>query len=243
MSWVIDPSEWKPLYNYIKSRLNLSFDRDQESTDLLSRLLENRDNIIEYDELKEAYEGRNRALIFGCSHSLARDLRKAVETNVLRDALLIAADGSTSLLLSHGIYPDIVVTDLDGYIYDLARASHQGSITVIHAHGDNMHRINRFIGEFKGPLIGSTQVEPRPHVYNFGGFTDGDRAAFIAYAIGIREIYLAGFNLYGEPSICPGKIVPFNKRLKKAKLEVASYMLKYLTGKGVSFKYIGEGVD
>jgi Uncharacterized Rossmann fold enzyme len=88
---------------------------------------------------------------------------------------------------------------------------------------------------FKGGLIGSTQVEPRPHVYNFGGFTDGDRGVFLSRSLGILRITLAGFDLNGEPYSCPGKLVPFNKRIKKKKLEVAKTLLKELVSRGVRF--------
>ncbi|ADV65129.1 6-hydroxymethylpterin diphosphokinase MptE-like protein [Desulfurococcus mucosus] len=237
MSWLIDPGEWKPLYEHVKSRLRLSFEKDQEATDVLSRLLEEMDNTVEFDEVKRMADGKKAAVVFGCGRNLVRDLGLLMDASTL---LLIAADGATTVLLGHGVKPDIVVTDLDGYIYDLQKASAEGAVTVVHAHGDNMHRVEKFVKGFKGPLIGSTQVEPRPHVYNFGGFTDGDRAAFLAYALGIREIYLAGFDLTGEPSVCPGKLVPFNRRLKKAKLEIASLMLKHLSSKGVTIKGIGE---
>ena len=44
------------------------------------------------------------------------------------------------------------------------------------------------------PVIGTTQIEPISDVYNFGGFTDGDRAVFLAEHFGAKEIELVGFD-------------------------------------------------
>jgi len=238
LSWLINRDEWESIYRYITSKLRLSFNMDQEATDILSRLLDGMGNVVEHDGLRTLFGNRGRAIIFGCGGSLTRDLKVVKQSSLVKDALLIAADGATSVLLAHGIRPDIVATDLDGYVYDLYRVSEMGAVVIVHAHGDNIVRLEKFVKGFKGPLSGSTQVEPRPHVYNYGGFTDGDRSAFIAYSLGIREIHLAGFDLQGEPSSCPGKIVPFNKGLKKLKLEIADYMLKYLSGKGAHISSI-----
>ena len=46
-----------------------------------------------------------------------------------------------------------------------------------------------------GPLVATTQAVPLPHVYNFGGFTDGDRAVFAADDLGAASIRIIGFDL------------------------------------------------
>ncbi|MCY0868156.1 MAG: DUF115 domain-containing protein [Desulfurococcus sp.] len=241
MSWIIPRREWEPLYQYIRSVVKLSFDRDQEAADLLSSILSGLPNTIEFDDLKRLQGGFKRAVVFGCGGNLLRDIETARELSLLEDSLLVASDGSTSILLLNSLTPSIVVTDLDGLAVDLWRASSTGSVTVIHAHGDNIPRIKEYTKGFKGPLIGSTQVEPRPHVYNFGGFTDGDRGVFVAVALGVREVYLAGFDLHGEPTPCPGKTASFNRELKRAKLKIASRMLEYISSrKNVTIRRVGD---
>ena len=56
-------------------------------------------------------------------------------------------------------------------------------------------------------MIGTTQAQPLGNIYNFGGFTDGDRAIFLAVALGAGEITLAGMDFgdivtkYSRPNL------------------------------------------
>jgi uncharacterized Rossmann fold enzyme len=92
--------------------------------------------------------------------------------------VIMVADGATELLLELGIIPDFVVTDLDGHHESLVSANMKGSVMVIHAHGDNIEKINSSASDFRN-IIGTTQSFPLSNIFNFGGFTDGDRAVFI----------------------------------------------------------------
>jgi uncharacterized Rossmann fold enzyme len=66
---------------------------------------------------------------------------------------------------------------------------------VVHAHGDNIALLKHWVPRFKGPLVATTQSNPLPHVHNFGGFSDGDRAVFAADELGAEQITLIGFDL------------------------------------------------
>ena len=66
---------------------------------------------------------------------------------------------------------------------------------VVHAHGDNIPLLKHWVPRFTGPLVATTQSTPLPHVHNFGGFTDGDRAVFAADELGAASITLVGFDL------------------------------------------------
>ncbi|MEE1133862.1 MAG: 6-hydroxymethylpterin diphosphokinase MptE-like protein, partial [Methanobrevibacter sp.] len=76
----------------------------------------------------------------------------------------------------------------------------------IHAHGDNMDKIAKLTPFFTS-VLGTTQSQPVGNLYNFGGFTDGDRAMFLAVALGAEEITLAGMDFgdivtrYSRPNI------------------------------------------
>ena len=92
-----------------------------------------------------------------------------------------------------------------------------GSIIVVHAHGDNIDSIVKKVPRLKR-VIGTTQSRPLNNVYNFGGFTDGDRCVFLAKHLGAAEIKLVGFD-YEDQSVTPRK----RKKLSWAKrlIEIA----------------------
>jgi uncharacterized Rossmann fold enzyme len=124
----------------------------------------------------------------------------------LKDYVLVAADGATTALIEQKLVPDIVATDLDGNIDDILLANIRGANIVIHAHGDNIDRIAS-LSSFFNNVLGTTQAQPVGNLYNFGGFTDGDRAIFLAVALGASEITLAGMDFgdivtrYSRPNL------------------------------------------
>ena len=70
----------------------------------------------------------------------------------------------------------------------------------------NIERIASLTSFFNN-VLGTTQAQPIGNLYNFGGFTDGDRAIFLAVALGASEITLAGMDFgdivtkYSRPNI------------------------------------------
>jgi hypothetical protein len=124
----------------------------------------------------------------------------------LKDYVLIAADGATTALIEQKIAPDIVATDLDGNLDDIMLANVRGANIVIHAHGDNIEKIASLTPFFTS-VLGTTQSQPVGNLYNFGGFTDGDRALFLAVALNAKQITMAGMDFgdivtrYSRPNI------------------------------------------
>lgn len=110
------------------------------------------------------------------------------------------------LFLEENIVPDIIVTDLDGKIEDLLLANDLGSLFVLHAHGNNFDQILKYTNKFN-KILGTTQSKPFSNLYNFGGFTDGDRAVFLAITLNAEKIILAGMDFgkivtkYSRPNI------------------------------------------
>ncbi|MDK2854483.1 MAG: 2-amino-4-hydroxy-6-hydroxymethyldihydropteridine diphosphokinase [Thermococcaceae archaeon] len=147
---------------------------------------------------------------------------------------LIAADGATSALLEQDIVPDVIVTDLDGRFEDIKRANELGAYVAVHAHGDNMDKLRAHVPALKN-VLGTCQTEPLDIVHNFGGFTDGDRAVFLAEELGAREIILVGFD-FGE--IVGKWSKPYLKEhtpiweTKKKKFEIAQMLLDWLKKNG-----------
>ena len=125
---------------------------------------------------------------------------------------VIAADGATSALLAAGFVPDVIVSDLDGSHADLLEANRRGAIVLAHAHADNVPAVKEMVPRLKD-VIGTTQAAPFDHVYNFGGFSDGDRCVFLAKEFGAKSIRIIGFDL-DDTNVTPKKL----KKLKWARM-------------------------
>jgi len=151
---------------------------------------------------------------------------------------VVASDSATTNLLESGITPDIIVTDLDGVIEDQIDANAGGVPVFIHAHGDNKNAIERYVKRFKGTVVGTCQCAPPPNLFNFGGFTDGDRAACICSELGAKTILLAGFD-FENPSDKPGR----SRDVKKRKLHWARTILDELGSEGVKVIPVGDYRD
>ncbi len=220
--------EWWFWYDKIVKTLKLDREKDQESTFLLSKLIVGK--ALTPNVLRAKIHGKN-VLVFGAGPSLEEDLWNVIETGFYGKCTLVTADGATSALLERGIVPHVVVTDLDGKIPDLVKAQKQGSVLVVHAHGDNIETLKRIVPKLN-KILGTTQVKPVPRVYNFGGFTDGDRCVFLAENFDAKKIILAGMDFgnmvgkYSKPNV--GKdleISPF----KRKKLQIAKRLLEWLS--------------
>lgn len=215
------------LVQKIAKRLDLSQEKDQKATDLLSKLLIN--NAFPLDELKEIIANKP-VIVFGAGPSLEYDVLRLQEASLLRQCCLIAANGATTALIKKvKIRPHVITTDLDGKTDDQIFSSQEGSVVVVHAHSDNIPALMSYVPKLHR-RVGSTQVEPRPHVYNFGGFTDGDRAAFLAVELGASTLILAGMDfgtLIGEYS----KPHPYISDRKMEKLKIGLELLELLSEK------------
>ena len=152
-------------------------------------------------------------MIFGNAPSLDREL----DALPPMDAASIAADGAAAVLLRRGIVPDVVVSDLDGPFPAILEACQKKAIIVVHAHGDNLDALARYVPQLEN-VIGTCQCRPSGGLYNFGGFTDGDRSVFLAVELGASSIELVGFD-FEDQSVTPRK----RKKLAWAKrlIEIA----------------------
>jgi uncharacterized Rossmann fold enzyme len=80
----------------------------------------------------------------------------------------------------------------------LLTASRKGAVTLVHAHGDNMEAVEKYVPLFEGPIIPTVQCAPPAGTHNYGGLTDGDRGVFLADHFGATRIVLAGFDFGDE---------------------------------------------
>jgi hypothetical protein len=216
-------NDWWPWYRKIIETFGYDQAKDQYSADLLSNLLAGK--ALDLSELR-ARVSHQAVLVFGAGPSLEENLKQVMHEGVLQKFVTVVADGATTALLRVAkAAPDVIVTDLDGIVRDIVTAQQQGSIIVIHAHGDNIEQL-KFVSEFSAAL-GSTQVEPRPNVYNFLGFTDGDRAVFLASAMGAKTIVLAGMD-FGSTVGKYSKQQVKSLAVKREKLRISRELLEWL---------------
>lgn len=179
-------SEWMPIYEAILADMGYDRSEDEACARVLRAVTMSSDLVTE-DEAAHRF-GRE-ATVFGDARCLESDLG-----SMGVHGTSIASGSCVGRLLEAGVLPDAVVTDLDGDIDAQLEASSRGSLTFVHAHGDNMDLVREYAGRFTGPLILTTQSKPDTVVVNFGGFTDGDRAVCIAQEFGAREVWLEGFD-------------------------------------------------
>ena len=196
---------WEKYYTEILEDFGFSRENDEESAKLLDEILSTEGCLI-LDDLSRIVGFSDRFIIFGAGPSLKEHVKMLKENYDLRNYVLVAADGATTALIEQKIAPDIVATDLDGNLDDILLANVRGANVVIHAHGDNIDKIAG-LTHFFTSVLGTTQAQPVGNLYNFGGFTDGDRAMFLAVALGASQMILAGMDFgdvvtrYSRPNI------------------------------------------
>jgi uncharacterized Rossmann fold enzyme len=193
--------EWQPFYLEIVREFGYDRQQDERSAQILSDLLAEKacfDSVLA--KMSRLVEGCE-VLVCGKAPILVRDIESG---KIEGQETIIAADGATSILLAQGIIPHIIVSDLDGRISDLKRANALCAIMVVHAHGDNINAIETHVPSLSA-VLGTTQAKPKPLLLNVGGFTDGDRAVFLAKEYGARTISAIGFD-FSDSSVTPTKM-------------------------------------
>jgi hypothetical protein len=193
-------SEWKPIYMEIARDFSFDVRADEESARKL-------------DSLLGEPSGALRSLE-GVRGGAVTVLGPAATPSAMAEAPepLFVADYAAARLPA-ARRPLAVVTDLDGSMERIAELSERGAVAIVHAHGDNIIRLDG-VKLFAGPVLGTCQCAPVGRLRNYGGFTDGDRAAFLAEAFGAASVDLVGFD-FDNPVPKPGRD-PDMKRRKLA---------------------------
>lgn len=200
----MDFNEWEPIYESILKDMGFSRKGDEQAALILSAMLNN-SNTTGVHKLQQLIEGKD---ILVCGNApLLRDELELINAD---DFVIIAADGAAAVLVDHDIIPKIIVTDLDGDVEKEIVANQRGCLMVVHAHGDNIDKLEMYVSQLT-KMIGSTQAKPLGNVYNFGGFSDGDRCVYLAKEFGAASITLIGFD-FNDENVDPVK----KKKLKWA---------------------------
>ena len=144
--------------------------------------------------LKQHLQGK-RIIAIAPGTNLEEEIEIYLKKFKSKDDILISADGATTYLHSIDIIPDIIVTDFDGNVKDQLLAQQEGSILLIHVHGDNYQTIQKYVPSIsEGNFLLTTQTEALPGSHNFFGFTDGDRIVCLATIMNSQEIVLLGYD-------------------------------------------------
>jgi uncharacterized Rossmann fold enzyme len=212
--------DWFPYYQEIRQEFGYSTEKDQEAALILSKLIKRK--ALDLKVLQKKITGRE-VMIIGAGPGLEKNIAFIKKNTKF---VKVVADSAVQFLIEKKVKPHIVVTDLDGNRIFLQKAEKMGSILVVHAHGDNVTILKKMVPKFKH-LIGSTQIKPVENVYNFGGFTDGDRCVFLADEFRAKEIVLVGMELKGRVSNYSTEVMK-NAELKKAKMIVGKRLLEML---------------
>lgn len=211
--------EWSIYYEEILDDFGFSREDDEKSAQLLDEIL-SEEGCLTLDDLSKIVGFSDKFIVFGAGPSLKEHIQKVKESYDLTEYVLVAADGATSAMVEERLAPDIIVTDLDGNLDDILLANLRGANVVIHAHGDNSDKIVQLTPFFTS-VLGTTQAQPVGNLYNFGGFTDGDRAMFLAVALGASEMILAGMDFgnivtkYSRPNLATETARADEIKLKK----------------------------
>jgi len=214
-------SGWRKKYQEILQEFKFNEKQDIESAIILNSILR---KPISVKKIKKLVKGKTVFIIgSGPSLSVAIPVLKNFKTT-----LKIVADSALKSLIANGIKPDIVVTDLDGDKESLLRVGKTNSIFVVHAHGDNIAKLS-LVENFKN-CIGTTQTKSFKNMQNFGGFTDGDRAVFLASYFEAKKIILFGMD-FGKKIGRQSHTDPKDRKIKLKKLRKGKSLLEWLAQK------------
>ena len=212
-------SGWEKRYVSILKELNYSRKKDKESALILDSILKKTYTI---EKIRKLIQGKT-VFVIGSGPSLSIAIPKLKK---LKKSIKIAADSSLKPLIDNGIIPDIIVTDLDGNEDTIKKISKTKSIFVIHAHGDNIEKL-QMVKKMKN-CIGTTQTNPFNKVQNFGGFTDGDRGVFLASYFNAKKIILFGMD-FGNQIGKFSNTKKSDRETKLKKLEIGRDLLIWLS--------------
>lgn len=199
---------WMPYYREIARDLKLDPGKDAMAAKMLADILGNNPKISTGEKVIEEVRGliaSRTVYVLGAGPDLEEELDRLIgekenkgewKTGNTGMDILVTADGATSTAVARGMIPHVIVTDMDGSHDDQLMCLSRGSYMFLHAHSDNILGLEQVAPRLAGKIIGTTQVEPEEggQLINYGGFSDGDRATFIAQHLGAGYIVLLGFN-------------------------------------------------
>ena len=199
---------WEPIYNDILDDFGFLKKDDELARDILVKM----NPKMRIGNLKKF---RNSKVAIAGGASCIENELDIFENVDYTVAVSTAAD----ILLREEIRIDMMVTDLDKNPATTKMLNDLKIPIAVAGHGDNIEELKKWVPRLNlNYVIGTTQVEPMDNIVNYGGFTDGDRAAFMVDFLGAKEILFAGWD-FDDNSV---------SKKKKKKLKWAEYLLRWL---------------
>ena len=199
---------WEPVYETILADFGFDRTSDEHVRDRLADLT----RPFALDRLDVTGE---TVVIAGAGPSLETELDEVDATN----GSVFAASTAVDRLQEVGIAVDCMVTDLDKNPETVRALTEAGTPVAVHAHGDNEPLVDEVVPTLDiEHVLGTTQAAPVGPVVNVGGFTDGDRAAFLADHCGASSLEFVGWD-FDDGSV---------DAMKKRKLVWAERLLYWL---------------
>ena len=184
-------TDWEPIYAAILEAFGYDRAGDERARDLLGDLVAGSGTLAPGD-----IDLDGTVAVCGAGPTLADDLELADRADTV-----VAASTAADVCLDAGVGVDCMVTDLDKNPETARELSAAGTPVAAHAHGDNIPEIGRLVPTFAlDSVLPTTQAAPAPPVCNPGGFTDGDRAAFLADACGADRLVFPGWS-FDDPTV------------------------------------------
>ena len=219
-------SGWNKKYNEILKEFGYSKKQDIESAKILNSKITKK---IPKKTLTKLIQN-NYVFIIGAGQSLVKSIKTLKKFS---NGVKIVADGAIQAFLENDLKADILVSDLDGDLKSIKKIGKTNTLIFVHAHGDNIEKLDLVSG-FKN-WAGTTQTKEFGKLYNFGGFTDGDRCVFLANYFNAKNIILVGMD-FGNTIGKYSKNIS-NKTLKRKKLRFGKELLEWISLKSKSNLY------
>lgn len=230
---------FKSWYKKIIREFHFEPEKDQRARDILFEIIKSKKRRWNVEEILKGFKGKvnekNALLIYGCGPSLENSVEKIIAAqgkSIFSRFVNLAADGASIFLRERELPLDGIFTDLDGIT---EKEFTYGEYLIVHAHGDNIGKLNSFKKQIieKRNVIATSQVEPKPGVFNPGGFTDGDRILYFIKNLitPTQTIYLIGMDFketvgkYSKPYKKEDFTAP---QIKRKKLEIAVKLIEQI---------------
>jgi uncharacterized Rossmann fold enzyme len=182
-------AEWEPIYRQIRTDFGYDTQGDKLARDLLASF----SPFYSADSLD--YTGKTVAIV-GAAPTLEEHV-----THVEDADCIIAASTAADVITSAGYRVDLMVTDLDKNPETVKCRTDRSKPVVVHAHGDNRSLLRTWLPRLDTEwVLPTTQCAPTETVHNFGGFTDGDRAAYLADTFGAERLVFVGWD-FDDPTV------------------------------------------
>ena len=223
---------WKTIFKEIRKEFGYKEIDDLHSARKLNSFLKKR-------FLKKEFQGlilNKTVFVIGAGPSLSRSLSYVKRC---KNVTKIVADGAVQALLEKNIKPDILMTDLDGDLKSIKKIGKTKIPIIVHAHGDNFDKLD-IVKDFSN-VSGTTQTKKFGKIENFGGFTDGDRCAFLAEFFKAKKIVLIGMD-FGQNIGKYSKRKVVNRNMKLKKLKFGKRILEWFATKSKAKLYSTKNI-